>query len=314
VTEEKKHHSEASEPQHPKKPLIQRIKHFYETEYKKLLIIPLLLVLLAFGQIGFQIATTGDFLIRDVSLRGGISVILPEKTMDLDPLREFLSQAHPEADFELRTLTGAKGLVVDAADLDFDALKPTLEEQFGPLEAGVDYSVSTIGSSLGASFFKETFTAMILAFIFMGIVVLITFRVLAPSLAVIAAAASDIIVTLAIVNMLGISMSTAGIAAFLMLIGYSVDTDILLSTKVLKQKKGKVMDRVYSSMKTGMTMTITTLGAVSVALFVATSDTIIQIMTILIIGLLVDIIMTYIQNVAILRIYLERKNPHEKHT
>lgn len=305
---------ENSQEQKPKKSLVKKLKHFYETEYKKLLIIPILMVILALGQIGYQTVTTGDFIQRDVSLRGGISVTLPDVTTDSDALGAILRAAFPEADFEIRAATSGKGLVIDAADIEFDVLKPELENQFGELEAGTDYSVSTIGSSLGASFFRETFMAMILAFIFMGIVVLITFRVLAPSLAVIAAALSDIIVTLAIVNLLGMKLSTAGIAAFLMLIGYSVDTDILLSTKVLKHKRGTVMDRIYSSMKTGMTMTITTMGALGAALLVAKSDTIIQIMTILFIGLLVDVIMTYIQNVAILRIYLEKKNKHEPHT
>jgi len=299
---------EESQSETPKKSFKQKVKHIYETKYKLLLIIPLLMILLSFAQIGFQVATTGDFIQRDVSLRGGISVILPEKTADVVSFAEKLSVAFPKADFEVRTLGGERGVVIDAAEIDFDMLKPALEKEFGPLIVGDDYSVSTIGSSLGESFFRETFTAMILAFIFMGIVVLITFRVLAPSLAVIAAAASDIIVTLAVVNLLGIKLSTAGIAAFLMLIGYSVDTDILLSTRVLKQKRGSVMDRIYSSMRTGLTMTFTTMGAVVAALIVAKSETIIQIMTILLIGLLIDIIMTYIQNVAILRWYLEKRH------
>jgi len=55
-----------------------------------------------------------------------------------------------------------------------------------------------------------------------------------PSSCVILAAVSDIISTIAVTNLLGLKMSTAGIAALLMLIGYSVDTDILLTTKVLK--------------------------------------------------------------------------------
>ena len=71
----------------------------------------------------------------------------------------------------------------------------------------------------------------------MGLVVFIYFRTLVPSLAVILAAFSDIVVTLAIFNLTGEKLSTAGVAAFLMLIGYSVDTDILLNTRVLKKLK-----------------------------------------------------------------------------
>ena len=143
----------------------------------------------------------------------------------------------------------------------------------------------------------------------MAIVVILYFRVWVPSLAVILAAFSDITVTLAIFNLTGIKLSTAGIAAFLMLIGYSVDTDVLLTTRLLKRADGSVMDRIYGAIKTGMTMTTTTLVAVLVALFLVQSEVIKQIMIILFIGLLVDMIMTWIQNVGILRLYLEKKQP-----
>ena len=141
----------------------------------------------------------------------------------------------------------------------------------------------------------------------MGLVVLLYFRTIIPSLAVILAAFSDIVVTLAIFNLTGIKLSTAGIAAFLMLIGYSVDTDILLSTRLLKRKEGTIMDRVYGAMKTGLTMSTTTLVAIGVALIFVGSEVVKQIMIILFIGLLVDLVMTWIQNVGVLRLYLEKK-------
>ncbi|MCK5789095.1 MAG: hypothetical protein KAH32_08850, partial [Chlamydiia bacterium] len=209
-----------------------------------------------------------------------------------------------------------------------------------------------MGSSLGASFFKETLMSLYLAFLFMGLVVFLYFgnnlkykliastltglaaifllftsstplHIIAyligvasliiylmnsiPSIAVIGAALSDIIVTLAVVNIMGMKLSTAGIAAFLMLIGYSVDTDILLTTRLVKRKVGTVLERLLGAMKTGLTMSATTIAVVSLALIFSQSDTIRQIMTILLIGLIVDLINTWIQNVGILRIYLAKK-------
>ena len=100
-----------------------------------------------------------------------------------------------------------------------------------------NYNVESMGSTLGEQFFKQTSQAIIIAFILMSIVIFLTFRAIIPSLFVILAAVSDIVSTIAVVDILGIKMSTAGIAALLMLIGYSVDTDILLTTKVLKRRK-----------------------------------------------------------------------------
>jgi preprotein translocase subunit SecF len=115
-------------------------------------------------------------------------------------------------------------------------------------------------------------------------------------------------VTLAVISLLDVKLGTAGIAAFLMLIGYSVDTDILLSTRVLRGKEGSVYDRIKSAISTGLLMNVTTLVAIIVALTITQSEIIAQIMTILLVGLLVDVINTWIQNAGILRWYAEKKN------
>ena len=67
------------------------------------------------------------------------------------------------------------------------------------------------------------------------------------------------------------------------------------------------MDRIVSSIKTGMTMTLTAIISTLVALLVTQSEVIRQIMLILLIGLIADIFNTWIQNVGLLRIYIERK-------
>jgi len=130
-----------------------------------------------------------------------------------------------------------------------------------------------------------------------------------PSAAVIMAAAADILMTLVLVNILGIKMSSAGIVAFLMLIGYSVDTDVLLTTRILKRREGSLNNRIFGAFKTGMTMTLTSLLAVTIALLVVMSFSVVltQIFTVLVIGLSFDIINTWITNVSILKWYVERK-------
>ncbi|HDZ61215.1 MAG TPA: preprotein translocase subunit SecF, partial [Candidatus Pacearchaeota archaeon] len=104
-------------------------------------------------------------------------------------------------------------------------------------------------------------------------------------------------------------MSSAGIVAFLMLIGYSVDTDILLTTRVLKRQEGSLNERIFGAFKTGLTMTLTSLLAIIFALFVVKSFSIVltQIFTILAIGLGFDIFNTWITNVSILKWYMEKK-------
>jgi hypothetical protein len=60
-------------------------------------------------------------------------------------------------------------------------------------------------------------------------------------------------------------------------------------------------------------MTSTTLLAVIIGLIVSQSQTIREIMIIMLIGLIFDIINTWLQNTAILRYYLERKRAKPDH-
>ena len=296
-----------------KKGFLDSLRDFYDKKYKALLIIPFVMFITALALIGMKIAQTGDFMNKDVSLKGGVTITIPTDAQ-IEPLslENALKGSFPGNDITVRALSqfGTQiGVIVqaDVAQGEVSGLLDSIRQATKLKLKANDYTAEVIGSTLGQSFFREAFKALIFAFIAMAIVVFIYFRTFVPSMAVVLAAFSDIVVTLAVVNLMGMRIGTAGIAAFLMLIGYSVDTDILLSTRVLKRKEGSVMDRVLSSVTTGMTMTMTSIVAVTVALLFAQSDTIRQIMTILLIGLIADIINTWIQNVGILRLYLERK-------
>ncbi len=292
--------------------MVSKLKDVYENKYRILLIIPFLLLILALVQIAVQTAMTGDFVNKGVTLKGGSTITInKEISLSLTELESFLKDNFKRADINVRSITSAGKFVSIAIDSDaqnqeeINVLLDVLTKKLGLVKE--DYNIEVMGSSLGKSFFKQTMIALLIAFILMGFVVLIYFRTIVPSLAVILAAFSDIVVTLAIFNLTGIKLSTAGIAAFLMLIGYSVDTDILLSTRLLKRKEGSLTERVYGAMKTGLTMSATTLTAIVVALIFVESEIVKQIMIILFIGLLVDLVMTWIQNVGILRLYLEKK-------
>jgi preprotein translocase subunit SecF len=123
---------------------------------------------------------------------------------------------------------------------------------------------------------------------------------------VILSAFADIVEAFAVSQILGIKLSLATFTALLLLIGYSVDTDILLTTRVLKTE-GDTSEKIKRAMKTGMTMLATT-GAALVALFaMGASPVIVQITSVLLIGLLFDVLNTWITNAGLLRWYVERK-------
>ena len=102
-------------------------------------------------------------------------------------------------------------------------------------------------------------------------------------------------------------LSTAGVAALLMLLGYSVDTDILLTTRVLK-RHGNLSEKIFGAMGTGSIMTFTALAATGVAYLATPSEVLKQIMLILFLGLVADLWNTWLLNAGLLKMYVERKN------
>jgi preprotein translocase subunit SecF len=282
----------------------------YDKHYMLLEIIPLLLLVAAIVGMVVQVATTGDFINKGVSLKGGVVISIPVSSpVSIPEIEKILKESFPQDDIEVRSTDefGVQQAVIITTDNTASDSK-ILDAVSGLIpDAKLHASSEITGASLGGGFFKQTMMAMIIAFIFMAIVVFISFKTFVPSMAVIICAFADILETMVFVNLIGLKISTAGIAAFLMLIGYSVDTDILLTTRVLRGKEGTVFDRSISAAKTGMLMTTTTIVAVIISLLVTQSATIKEIMTIMLVGLIFDIINTWLQNTAILRHYMDHK-------
>jgi len=307
----------------PRTILLMGVYDFYHKHYKKFIFVPFLVLIAAFVSIFLHVQQTGDYINKDISLKGGIVLtIQSESAVDISSLGSALVPVFAPNEVSIRLLDAAGrqiGFLVesdlqDISQEKIDEVLATVEQQIGKPLSKDDYSLETVGSALGASFFTQAMKALLLAFIFMGIVVLLYFRSFVPSTGVMLCALSDIVGTVAISNLLGIKFGTASIAALLMLVGYSIDTDILLTTRVLKRKDGTVREAVIGAFKTGMTMTLTSIAAVVIALIFTQSEVIRQIMTVLLIGLALDIIYTWAQNAGILLWYIERKNGNKEDT
>jgi preprotein translocase subunit SecF len=122
-------------------------------------------------------------------------------------------------------------------------------------------SYTSVGPLLSKQSLNQVYYALAFAFIFMSITVFIIFRNFVPSMAVILAAFCDIIIAIGGMSIFGIPLSLASVGALLMLIGYSVDTDILLTTRVLKRREGTINERAKDAMKTGFTMAAAAIGS-----------------------------------------------------
>ena len=285
---------------------------WHDKSYKFLLIIPAILIIFCLIYLGIFYSNNGEFFRKDISLTGGTTVTLYEH-LDLSSLESFLSNELTE--FNIREvsdlITREQIAVIIETTEDGDTIRVILEEYLGHELNEENSSFEFSESSFTSSFYKQLLLALAIAFVLMSFVVFILFRNFIPSITVILCVLVDIIMTLTVVDIIGLKISTAGIVALLMLIGYSVDTDILLTNRILKRQEGTLNEKIKGAFKTGITMTLASLVAVVASLFVVKSfsPVLTQIFLIISIGLFFDIINTWITNVSIIKWYvLSRKD------
>ena len=286
-------------------------KSWFDRNYKLMMIIPILIVIASLFYIGNFYVKNNDVILKDISLSGGTSITLNDERIDYSSLESQLKEKYADIDFRRLTdmRTGKEIAFVIQVNAEPDKIKADIEQISGVQLTEENSSTEFTGSGLSDNFFKQLMLALIVAFILMSIVIFVLFRTFIPSIAVIFAAFSDIVMPLAVLDMMGIKVSAAGIAAFLMLIGYSVDTDILLTTRAIKIREGTLNSRIFGAFKTGIFMTSTALCAVLPAFFIVTGlpDSFRQIFLILSLGLAADIINTWTTNVGIIKWYCSKK-------
>jgi preprotein translocase subunit SecF len=174
-----------------------------------------------------------------------------------------------------------------------------------------EYSYKEVGSSLSRFFLQETQRIVLLAFILSAIAIFIVFRSIVPSFAVMFGAFSDIFITLGFMSLFDIELSLASVAALLMLIGFSLDTDVLLTVRVMKRTEDTPQKRAYGAMRTGFLMNCTAIGSFSVlALFgyLLQVPTYTDIGIVVVIGAFVDFVATWCANAVLILNYVEKKS------
>jgi len=280
---------------------------FFESKvaYKRAMVLTVLLFLFSAGVLASHYMQTGEWFTRSIELKGGtIVTVKTGMQVDAGKLAEALSKDFGEVSVSAFSGFGGSGFQVTAGT---GANSTLMLEEIRSQGINVeDYSTATMGPALSESFWFQAQIAVIFAFIMMGIVVFAVFRSPAPSMMVIICAVCDIIETIAFMQIFGIQLSLAGLAALLMLIGYSVDTDILLTNRLLRDQS-EMAEKTKSAIKTGLTMSVTTIGALAALLITGLSPVLSQIAAIILIGLFLDIANTWIQNYGLLRWYMERK-------
>lgn len=227
---------------------------------------------------------------------------------------KLLNQPTQEFTNAKTALMAAGQALADYKEVFSKKLQDTLTEKL-QLGTKVEFQKREISPTLGASSFSSSIFVAVIGMIMIVLVVFVAFRQFVPSAAIIQAMLFDALMGLAGMAVLQIPLSLTTLPALLMLIAYSVDTDIMLTSRMLKGKDGTPGERATSSMKTGLTMTSTTLAALIVMIIISffyQIEVIYQISVILFFGLIGDLVATWLMNAPILLMWIEKREKEHK--
>ncbi len=279
------------------------------TQYsnRQLVVVPLALLAVALLIIGGWYVVTGSPANLGLEFVGGSEIRIEDPGGDAEQQIEDAFEAEPASVRQVAAdgtyiISFTEGTVETA---DGETQLTVLENQAEAAGFSIQAS-SEVSASFGANTQLLALGGIAVAFTGMSLLVFAMFRTVVPSVAVIASAFSDIMIPLAMMNLLGIDLTLGTVAALLMLIGYSVDSDILLNNSILR-RSGDFYESTHRAMRTGVTMTLTSMAAMAVMTVTAYLFGI-QIMTaigiILVVGLMTDLMNTYLLNVSLLRWYV----------
>lgn len=237
----------------------------------------------------------------------GETAIAHSRTV-VELVSDYIPAVTISADPEAAVLQASEA-VVDAKESFNNKVQTLVSERF-QLGKEVAFQKKEVSPTLGSAFYRTAFNVGIVAMVLITIVIFIFFRQVVPSAAVIASVALDIVGALGLMALFQIPLTLSSIPALLMLIGYSVDTDVMLTTKLLKRTEQSKDQRVHDSLITGLTMTLTTIAALLAMLvlsFTSQMLVVFEISAVLLFGLIVDLSATWFMNAPVLLWYVERR-------
>ncbi len=190
-------------------------------------------------------------------------------------------------------------------------IKSMLLSRFGIPENSV--TVEVRGATITSIYSEQAVRAMVGAFIAMGVIIFIAFRHRVTVGAILLAVGLDLLGVFGCMALFRVELSLASVAGLLMLIGYAVDTNILLTTRVLKRVGGEPKEQVVDAMRTGLMMSGSTLTPLFAINILTTAPQLYQLTAVIIFGIIIDIFNTWFLNAAIIMRHAERQRRKEYH-
>lgn len=277
-------------------------------KYRIAKFLPLPLILLTFFllvSINHYIKN-GEFFIRDLDLKGGTSIsFLTSQEVNIERISSILGEyskqalisiSKSEKDYSVRiTLPG---------EIPHEEILKLIKNSEIEIK---EHSIQYVGPELGAAFFTQVFYLLTIAYVLIFAANYFIYRKLIIAITIILSSIADIIYVIGVTTLLNIPISFAGFTSLLLVIAYTIDTNILLSTKILSEKLEEFYSVYKKTLITGATVSSGLILSMIIVLLFSNSKLLNNIAIILLIGQIAELINTYLLNAGLIEVILVGK-------
>lgn len=273
-----------------------------EFEIKKF-IIPVIVFLISLFILFLNYQKTGDFIFRDVDLRGGkLIVIESEKEIDLKVLEKRLTAKYGSVFVSgLKTAAGYGVNIEVANETNVNDVLNDIKSFGTPVSS---YFVETIEPYNLSQITHKLITVLILIFLCF----FLFYRKIVLCFGVISATLANLLTVIAITSLFGVRIGFAGLGGLLILISYIINSNVILLNLVLDSESENFKNKYKKSLISYLTIVITIASVISFVLVLSTSKLLSGMLGVLLVGLFSDFLFTWLLNASILEIWLRKKS------
>lgn len=279
-------------------------------DYKKMIAIPIIIITILGIAVGVNWSMNESPVPLGMEFSGGtyleitgVENVPSTANIEDSILEEFDGEAnvvYSEEDDELNIETI---LFLNAEDV--DNLESFLETEFGI--TGEYTSPQRMGPELTSLYQQQAQRAAVAAAIAISIIIFVAFRDYTTVGGILSVVGLDLVGVLGGMVIFNIPLTLASMAGIVLIIGYAIDDNVLLYSRVLQRVGEDVKEKTAGAMETGLTMAITSGSALFVLNIFTTIPALQQLSAVIVMGITLDAMNTWLFNAGLIMRHAEKK-------
>jgi len=229
----------------------------------KFLVVAVLVIAVGIGSMIVHASKGEKILNYSLDFVGGTAttVVFPEdyslEQLD-EQVKPVVEDITGDADVMMQKIVGSNQVVIKTRTLNLDertALETSLQENFGVTDGSV--TTESISGAIGKEMRASAIKAVIVAVILMLLYIFIRFKDFNYALSAILALCHDVLITFMAYAILRISVGSAFIAVMLTILGYSINSTIVIFDRIRELRKTAGDSQLVPTVNKAINMTLT---------------------------------------------------------